>query len=223
MEIKREKLSGWGLSPKEAVKHQESLKSLVIKENRFGKVSKIAGVDASYKSGLARVAVVVLSYPGLRLIDRSCADLPVSFPYVPGLLAFREGPAVVEAFRALKTEPDLIIFDSQGLAHPRRLGLASHLGVILNKPSIGCAKSRLVGGPGSFLPDEKGSFVDLLDGGEVIGRIVRSKEGEEPLYVSVGHQIDLVSAVVWLLNCVKAGERLPETTRQAHRLAGDWN
>ena len=210
----------WDVTVKEAISLQRRLASRVIRERTFRKVSSIAGVDASYKGGKAQAAIVVLSYPDLKLVGQGVAELPVSFPYVPGLLAFREGPAVVEAFRALKTEPDLIIFDAQGLAHPRRLGFASHLGVILNKPSIGCAKSRLIGEPAGRLSGKKWSFVNLVDKGEVIGSVLRSKSGGSPLFVSIGHRIDLVSSVDFVLSCVEDGARLPKTTLLAHELAG---
>ena len=164
--------------------------------------------------------MVVLSYPDLELIDQSTAEQPISFPYIPGLLSFCEGPVVIEAFKSLKTEPDLIIFDSQGLAHPRRLGLASHIGVILDKPSIGCAKSRLFGRVRERLPSAKGSFVYLYDRDEIIGAAVRSRDETDPLYVSIGHKINLLAAISSVLGCVEAGERLSKTTILAHRLAG---
>jgi deoxyribonuclease V len=143
--------------------------------------------------------------------------VPVTFPYVPGLLAFREGPSVLAALEKLSIWPDLFIFDAQGLAHPRRLGLACHMGVILDWPSIGCAKSRLIGRheePG----DEVGDWVPLLDGDQVIGAVVRSRTRVKPLYVSVGHRVDLTTAIDLVLLCSK-GYRLPETTRYAHKVA----
>ncbi|MCL7454196.1 MAG: endonuclease V, partial [Anaerolineae bacterium] len=143
---------------------------------------------------------------------------PVTFPYVPGLLTFREGPSVVKALEELDTWPDLLIFDGHGLAHPRRIGLASHMGVILDRPSIGCAKSRLVGEHGEP-DDDAGNWTPLRDGQEVIGAVVRTRAKVKPVFVSIGHRIDLNTAVDFVLRCTR-GYRLPETTRYAHRLAG---
>jgi deoxyribonuclease V len=144
--------------------------------------------------------------------------MPVSFPYVPGLLAFREGPIVLAALERLAERPDVLIFDAQGLAHPRRMGLATHLGILLDVPSVGCAKSRLCGKetePG----EEKGSWTPLLDRGEVIGAVVRTRSRVRPVYVSVGHRVDLETAVSLVLSCATK-YRLPEPTRWAHRVAG---
>ena len=208
----------WDVSPSEAVEIQQRLRSRVSTERTFGQVNTVAGVDVSIKSEVARAAVVVLSYPELTPLDYSLAELPAKFPYIPGLLAFREAPAVLAALEQLKTEPDLFIFDAQGLAHPRRLGLATHLGVIIDRPSIGCAKSRLCGShrePGS----ERGSYAHLYDDDEIIGAVVRTRTGVKPLYVSIGHQVDLPAATEYVLGCCTK-YRLPETTRYAHRAAG---
>lgn len=214
----------WDVSPSKAKEIQQGLRSRVSTERTFGQVSTVAGVDVSIKDGVARAAIVVLSYPGLTPLDYSLAELPAEFPYIPGLLAFREAPAVLAALDKLKAEPDLFIFDAQGLAHPRRLGLATHLGVIIDKPAIGCAKSRLCGShhePGS----ERGSFAHLYDGdeaacaSEIIGAVVRTRTGVSPLYVSIGHQVDLPAAIEYVLGCCTK-YRLPETTRYAHRVAG---
>ena len=209
----------WDVTPAEAVVIQNDLRRHVMVAPISGPVRTVAGVDVGVRGDWARAAVVVLSYPGLALIEQSVVDMPVAFPYVPGLLAFRECPAVLAAFEKLANEPDLVIVDGQGLAHPRRFGLASHLGVILDRPTIGCAKSRLIG-----VYDEPGmaagSWSALGDGDEVIGAVVRSKDGVSPLYVSIGHRADLESAVQWVLACCR-GYRLPETTRQAHHAASD--
>ena len=208
----------WDVSPSEAVEIQQRLRSRVSTERTFGQVNTVAGVDVSIKSEVARAAVVVLSYPELTPLDYSLAELPAKFPYIPGLLAFREAPAVLAALEQLKTEPDLFIFDAQGLAHPRRLGLATHLGVIIDRPSIGCAKSRLCGShrePGS----ERGSYAHLYDDDEIIGAVVRTRTSVKPLYVSIGHQVDLPAATEYVLGCCTK-YRLPETTRYAHRAAG---
>ena len=211
-------LHRWDVSPSEAKEIQQGLRSRVSTERTFGQASTVAGVDVSIKGKVARAAIVVLSYPELTLLDYSLAELAAEFPYVPGLLAFREAPAVLAALEQLKTEPDLFIFDAQGLAHPRRMGLATHLGVIIDKPSIGCAKSRLWGKHDEPGP-QRGSFTHLYDGDEIIGAVVRTRTNVNPLYVSIGHQVDLPTAIEYVLGCCTK-YRLPETTRYAHRVAG---
>ncbi len=208
----------WNVSPAEAMEIQRQLRGKVSKERSFGEVHTVAGVDVGFKGEVARAAVVVLSYPELQPLDYSVAELPVEFPYIPGLLSFREGPSVLAALEKLATEPDLFIFDAQGLAHPRRMGLASHIGIIIDRPSIGCAKSRLCGTHHQPGP-ERGSYVHLYDDDEVIGAVVRTRTGVKPLYVSIGHRIDLESAIEYVLGCCR-NHRLPETTRYAHRVAG---
>jgi deoxyribonuclease V len=208
----------WDVSSSEAMEIQQGLQSKVSTERTSSQVNTVAGVDVAIKGEVARAAIVVLSYPGLAPLDFSLAELPVEFPYVPGLLAFREAPSVLAALEKLRTEPDLFIFDAQGLAHPRRMGLATHLGVIIDKPSIGCAKSRLCGShhePGL----ERGSYTYLYDDDEIIGAVVRTKTGVNPLYVSIGHKVDLPTAIEYVLSCC-TNYRLPETTRYAHQVAG---
>ncbi len=207
----------WDLSPAEASTLQQQLATQVVREAKLGAVTTVAGVDASFGGGLARAAVVVLSYPGLQVIESAIAVRPVTFPYVPGLLSFREGPAVLDALDKLKLKPDLLIFDGHGLAHPRRFGLACHMGLWLDLPSIGCAKSRLWGQyeePGPY----RGDYTPLIDH-EVIGAAVRTRAGVKPVFVSIGHRIDLPTSIHYVLTCCR-GYRLPETTRWAHRLAG---
>ncbi len=208
----------WDVSPSEAMEIQQGLRSGVSTERSFNQVNTVAGVDVAIKGEVAKAAIVVLSYPGLTPLDYSLAELPVEFPYIPGLLAFREAPAVLAALETLKTEPDLFIFDAQGLAHPRRMGLATHLGVIINRPSIGCAKSRLCGSHHEPGP-ERGSLAHLYDGDEIIGAVLRTQTGVTPLYVSIGHKVDLPTAIEYVLSCC-TNYRLPETTRYAHRVAG---
>ncbi|MBI5955584.1 MAG: deoxyribonuclease V [Chloroflexi bacterium] len=210
---------GWNVSPREAMSIQERLRHKVVTVNVLGPVRTVAGVDIGFRHNLARAAVVVLSYPDLAMEERATAELPVQFPYVPGLLAFREAPATLAAFEKLAVIPDLVIFDGQGLAHPRRLGIASHEGVLLDLPSIGCAKSRLCGEhqePGN----EPGAWSWLYDQGEVIGAVVRSKADADPLFVSIGHKVDLPTAIHYVLSCCR-NNRLPETTRLAHLAAGE--
>jgi deoxyribonuclease V len=210
----------WDLSIAEARALQVELASRVVAHTTFEPrdVRTVAGVDVSYKDGLARAAVVVLRFPELDPVDSALGQVPVSFPYVPGLLTWREGPGVLAALEKLAVWPDLFLFDGQGLAHPRRLGLAAHLGVLLDRPSIGCAKSRLIGThaePGPAV----GDWAPLLDGEETIGAVLRTRAGVKPLFVSVGHRVDLPAAIDFVLRCTR-GYRLPETTRHAHRLAG---
>jgi deoxyribonuclease V len=162
--------------------------------------------------------VVVLDFETLTTVDYAIATRPAGFPYVPGLLAFREGPVILEALKQLRTTPELLIFDGHGLAHPRRLGIASHIGVLVNLPAVGCAKSRLCGQhdePGH----KSGTHVPLLDRGEVIGAVLRTRQNVKPVYVSIGHRVDLATSIQYVLDCCR-GYRLPEPTRRAHRVAG---
>ncbi|MDD3857651.1 MAG: deoxyribonuclease V [Methanoculleus sp.] len=207
------------LSPTEAARLQETLRTRINTSGEIGAISLVAGTDASYARGSNKIhaVVVALRYPDLTVVERVSAVAETSFPYIPGLLTFREGPALLEAFRRLKSEPDVILFDGQGIAHPRGLGIASHMGVLLDRPTVGVAKSLLVGTvtePGSG----RGSTAPMLRDGETIGMAVRTKERTRPVYVSVGHRIDLVSAVDLVLATAR-GYRLPEPTRQAHLFA----
>jgi deoxyribonuclease V len=207
----------WSVSIPEAKEIQLRLREKVCFETDWTDVSTVAGVDVGIKGDVARAAVVVLTFPSLIPAEQSVASMTVSMPYVPGYLSFREAPAILAACEQLETEPDLFIFDGQGVAHPRRFGIASHVGVILDKPSIGCAKSRLCGThhePGS----EAGSYVHLYDGDEVLGAVVRTRDHVSPVYVSVGHRVSLETAFEYVLACCR-GYRLPETTRYAHRVA----
>ncbi|MEQ9509727.1 MAG: deoxyribonuclease V, partial [Alloalcanivorax xenomutans] len=152
-------------------------------------------------------------------VDHALARLPVSFPYVPGLLSFRECPVVLRALASLKVTPDLLLCDGQGIAHPRRLGVASHLGVLTGLPSIGVAKSRLVG-THDPVPDRRGAWVPLRDGDEVIGAVLRTRQGVKPLFISPGHRLSLATALEWVMACITR-YRLPETTRWADGLASN--
>ena len=211
-------LHKWDLSPAEAVAVQQDLRTRVITCDRLGKVHTVAGVDISTAGNRARAAIVVLGFPHLEPLEVARADMPLTFPYVPGLLAFREAPAILAAAERLRLEPDLFVFDGHGLAHPRRMGIASHIGVILDRPSIGCAKSLLCG-QHDDVGAEVGDHAEVIDHGEVIGAALRTREGTKPVYVSIGHKVDLATAVSYVLRCT-AGYRLPEPTRWAHRLAG---
>ena len=213
----------WDLPAKEAETLQARLAAQVVArfQGKRNAIKTVAGVDVGFQGDVARAAAVVLSFPDLEPLDFSLGEAPVTFPYRPGLLAFREGPAVLAALDKLATWPDLFLFDAQGIAHPRRLGLAAHLGVILDSPSIGCAKSRLIGRhdePGKAMGDWAYLYADKGAGSEVIGAVIRTKARAQPLYVSVGHRVDLDTARDLVLRCVK-GHRLPEPTRLAHDIA----
>lgn len=191
----------------------------MCRNDEVGPVRLVAGTDISApgRDGLARGSVIVLSFPGLELVEERTVMGEVAFPYIPGLLSFREAPLVLSACGGLQNTPDLFIVDGQGVAHPRRLGLASHLGLLLDKPTIGCAKSRLCGKHDS-VGWAKGSRADLVDDGEVVGVALRTRDGVSPVYVSVGHKVSLDTAIDWVLCCCR-GVRLPEPTRLAHRAA----
>lgn len=207
----------WKVSTAEARDIQLDLRDRVSFQPDFGEVRTVAGVDVGMAGDVAKAAVVVLDYPSLAPVEQSLAEVVATMPYVPGLLSFREAPAILAACAKLKTEPDLFIFDGQGVAHPRRFGIASHVGVILEKPSIGCAKSRLCG-THHDPAREAGSHVHLYDDEDIIGSVLRTRSNVSPVYVSVGHRTDLETAVRYVLGCCK-GYRLPETTRYAHRAA----
>jgi deoxyribonuclease V len=217
--MKVEGLHGFDLSPAEARRLQEELASRVVAGPvlDLSGVRHVAGADVSTQGETAYATVVVLEFPGLSLVEVQGFEMPLRFPYVPGLLSFRELPSVVGALEKVETAVDALILDAQGLAHPRRMGLASHLGIFLDVPTVGCAKSLLVGSYRE--PDrEKGSTADLVHRGEVVGRVLRTRDGVSPVYVSVGNRIDLGSAVNLVLACCTR-YRLPETTRQAHNAA----
>ncbi len=207
----------WDVTPAEAREIQEGLRREVVAAWAGGPVRTVAGVDVGIRNDLAVAAVVVLSFPELQLLESSRSEIPVSFPYIPGLLAFREAPAVLEACAQVEREPDLLILDGQGLAHPRRIGIASHVGVVLGVPAIGCAKTRLVGTHHDPGP-ERGAYAYLYDREEIVGAVVRTKDKTAPVYVSVGDKIDLEQAIHYTLACCTR-YRLPEPTRLAHQVA----
>jgi len=209
----------WNLTPAEAIALQEQLRPRVIARDRVGKVRRVAGVDVGFEQegAVTRAAVAVLSFPELELVEWAIARKPTRFPYVPGLLSFRETPAVLAALAKVRLRPDLLLCDGQGLAHPRRFGFACHLGLLAGIPSIGVAKTRLIGEHGD-VPARRGGWVPLEDHGEVIGAVLRTRRGVKPVFVSVGHRVGLETAIRWVMACVTR-YRLPETTRWAHRLA----
>lgn len=214
------RLHDWQVSVSQALDIQLALAARVSKVNEISHPRFIAGVDISAEKmpKMATGAVVVLSYPELRLVETKIVNEKLNFPYIPGLLSFRESPLVLASCEELTIVPDLILVDGQGVAHPRRMGLASHLGLFLDIPTIGCAKSRLCGShqePGT----EPGSYAELVDNGEVIGVALRTKSGASPVYVSIGHKVDLKAAIHWVLACCR-GYRVPEPIRFAHLAAG---
>ncbi len=213
------KLHNWNLTPEEAAHVQSDLRNRLILTWDGRPVATVGGVDVSVKTETARAAIVVLRYPELKPVEGVTADAPLVFPYIPGLLSFREGPAVLAAWNRLQNKPDLLMFDGQGIAHPRGMGIASQMGLWLERPTIGVAKSRLYGRHAEVGP-QRGDRVDLLDkNGNVIGAVLRTREKTNPLYISPGHLMDVEHAVEFVLACL-AGYRLPEPTRWAHKVAG---
>lgn len=211
----------WTLTPREAIDLQRRLAGEVVRADRHGPVRRVAGVDVAYdrrgRSGVARAAVVVLTIPDLAVVETAVVTMAVDFPYVPGLLTFREAPAAIAALGRLSTAPDVLLCDGQGLAHPRRLGFASHLGLYLDIPSVGVAKSVLVGAYDEPGP-AKGDWSPLVDRGEVVGAALRTRPGTRPIYVSIGHRVSFATALDLVLRCTTRF-RLPETTRIADRLS----
>ncbi len=207
----------WPRSPAQARQLQELLRGQVVAEDKLGIVREVAGVDAHYSGDCVSAAVVVMGLPNLAMVESALVHRPLTFPYLPGLLSFREAPAITEALNQLSKKPDLLLVDGQGLAHPRRFGLACHLGVRTDVPTIGVAQSRLVGTydePGI----ERGAWSPLTDGGETIGAVLRTRHAVRPVFVSVGHRISLRTAIDLVLRCT-GRFRLPEPIRAADRLS----
>ncbi|MBD2297780.1 deoxyribonuclease V [Nostoc sp. FACHB-87] len=215
-------LHTWPQTLEEAITIQESLREQVITEDQLPEtISYVAGVDMGFteEGTISRAAVAVLSFPDLKVVETALAHRPTSFPYIPGFLSFREIPAVLDALAKIQTVPDIILCDGQGIAHPRRFGIASHLGVILDMPTIGVAKSLFIG-KHQELPETRGSWQPLIHQGETIGAVLRTSFGVKPLYISSGHKISLTTAIDYVLRCTPK-YRLPETTRVADKLASN--
>jgi deoxyribonuclease V len=207
-------LHSWEVSPQEAIKIQKDLKSNISLKKSFNKIDKIAGVDVSYYQNKMIAGVIIFKFPNLKIIERQSFVASINFPYIPGLLTFREGPSILSAFKKIKNEPDIILFDGQGIAHPRRMGIATHLGLFLDRPTIGCAKSRLSGKYIS-VGEQKGDYTPLKEGEEVLGVVLRTRKGVKPIFLSPGHKIDLPDSIEIVLKCI-VKYRLPLPVREAH-------
>lgn len=227
-----DQLHAWTEDPKTTIQLQKALAPQVIREDCLpASIDLIAGVDVGFEPvdpkrnarvdpaapSMTRAVIVVMEYPSLRIVEQVLHRQPTTMPYIPGLLSFRELPAILEAYAYLEHCPDLLMVDGMGIAHPRRMGIATHLGLWLDKPTIGVGKSRLCGRHDD-VPDIKGAAVPLIDKGEEVGRVMRSREGIKPLYISQGHRISLDTACDWVRACLTR-YKLPEPTRQADRLA----
>lgn len=217
--MKIEQRHEWVLTAEAAIVIQQELSQEVITDDQFGTVNYVAGIDVGFEAEgtITRAAVAILKYPELEFCDHAIARRPTTFPYIPGFLSFREVPAVLDALEQVKTSPDLLLCDGQGLAHPRRFGIACHLGILTNLAAIGVGKSRLVG-KHEEPPDQRGAWVPLIYKSNTIGAVLRTRPGTKPLYISSGHRIRLESAIAYVMGCTTK-YRLPETTRHAHKLA----
>jgi deoxyribonuclease V len=212
-------LHSWEVDVREAIRIQEDLRGRLILEKTFSEVKTIGGADVAYSKerNFSFGAIVVLSFPKMETLEVATAHGEILFPYIPGLLGFREGPILIDAFRKLKIKPDVMIYEGQGIAHPRGFGLASHLGLWLNLPSIGCTKTPLLRdfiNPGL----SKGSFEVIQKKGMEVGAVLRTKENVKPLFVSPGHRIDLQTTVQLVLQTCR-GYRAPEPLRRAHQIS----
>lgn len=217
--MKISRLHQWPASTTEARQIQEQFHNKVVRSSQVDRVTLVAGVDIGFEDQgkTTRAAVAVLSFPELALVEKQIVRTKTTFPYIPGYLSFREIPAAIKAFEKLQHVPDIVLCDGQGIAHPRRFGLACHLGLWINRPTIGVAKSRLIGTykePGN----KKGNWKPLMDNDEQIGAVLRTRDNVSPVYVSIGHKVDLPTAIKFTLECTTR-YRLPETTRWAHKLA----
>lgn len=218
----------WTLSAAQAIALQKELAAQLIYDRPldFSAIRLVAGVDVSVKPNamgiaMSQAAIAVLEYPSMRLVEAALAVMPTPFPYIPGLLSFREAPVILQAVEKLTTAPDVFVFDGMGRAHPRRIGIASHVGLWLNKPTIGCGKTLLIG-KYSEPPAERGAWSPLIDQKEVIGAVLRTRATAKPVYISVGHLADLPTSVELIMQCT-GKYRLPEPIRAAHHAAGEFS
>ena len=215
--MKHENFHRWDITPEEAIRIQNRLARKLIIESNLTEPGFVAGADVAFKGGIAYGAVAVLSYPGLETVAQTLACREIGFPYIPGLLSFREGPVLLDCFAKLDADIDLVVFDGQGIAHPRGFGLASHLGLLLDKPSVGCAKKKLFGSteePGQ----DRGCWKPILDNhGNRIGVTLRTRNNVKPVFVSPGYKTGLEQSKEFIL-ALTAGFRIPEPLRRAHHL-----
>ena len=212
----------WLVTPDEAVALQRALRLQVVSDRPIDldAIRLVAGVDVSVKDGHSQAAVVVTTFPDFQVVETVRAQRPTPFPYIPGLLSFREGPVLEEAFERLETEPDVFLFDGMGIAHPRRCGIASHLGLWLERPTVGCGKT-LLSGRYRDLAQEKGSQAPLIHRGETIGVALRTRSGTNPMFISPGHLADIATAAELVMRCAPK-YRLPQPIRLAHNAAGEF-
>jgi len=217
--ISQKAIHPWNLKPEQAAALQVKLSRQVVRQSRKcpEDMATVAGIDTGYRNKTAYAAIVVLNLTDLRVLEKATAAKPISFPYIPGLLSFREGPVVLEALDKLKSAPDLLMIDGQGIAHPRRFGIASHIGLLTDIPSVGCAKTRLLGDY-EEPQRNRGSIAYLKENGETLGAVVRTRTGIKPVFVSIGHLMDLNDSIRLILKCCR-GYRLPEPIRRADQLS----
>ncbi len=220
--MKVQRLHSWKLTAAKAIEVQRRLQKKIVLRGTLDNVGLVAGADVSFlrDDPIGFAAVVVLTFPQLELVEIATASGPLEFPYIPGLLTFREGPLLVKAFRKIRSVPDVVLFDGHGIAHPRRFGLACHMGLVLDLPAIGCAKTILVGDykqPGK----QKGSYAALHHGYFTLGRVLRTRRSVKPIFVSPGHKISVPLATSFSLTC-SPNHRIPEPTRLAHKTVNDF-
>jgi len=217
--VKIHQIHAWDVSPQQAILIQNQLRQKITLKNACGKPALIAGADAAFSKDekMIYAAVVVFSFPEMELVEEKWSRLAAAFPYVPGLLAFREGPPLIEAFKKIENAPDIILFDGQGIAHPRRMGIATHLGILLDKPTVGCAKT-ILSGKCAEPPNKVGAFSFLEENGEIVGAAVRTRKNVKPVFVSPGFKVDLKTSIEIVLQSSR-GYRLPLPARKAHALA----
>lgn len=219
-------LHRWDVTREEALEIQKKLvnRLKLVPDFKIEDIKKIAGIDVSFTDDHSIAAIVVMSFPTLEVLEQEIAVVKTNFPYIPGLLAFREAPPIIECAKRIKAEPDVLLVDGQGIAHPRRFGIACHIGLLLDKPSIGCAKSWLLGEKQGYpplppIPKEKGAVAYLSDGKDIVAAALRSAEGKPPIFISPGHKIDLETAIKITIATIKEGQRLPSPLLSAHNLA----
>jgi len=209
----------WKVTPQQAISIQKELQKKIITKDSFGEIKQVAGVDVGFEEEgkITRAAIAILDFPSLQLNEVVIGRCKTEFPYVPGLLSFRELPAVIKGLEKLEQLPDLLLCDGQGFAHPRRFGLACHLGLITDIPSLGVGKTRLIG-KYQEVPNQKGTWQPLMGKEECIGAVLRTRVNVKPIYISIGHRICLETAIDFVMQCTTRF-KLPETTRIAHKYA----